>query len=175
MYSQHVEHNWSESPSFLLAAIGAYTQIRFSELVAELGLFSQHVGVLRRLKETEGSSQQEVADALRVRRSVMVGLVDELEAKGLVERRKHPVDRRVNALHLTAAGKRSLAKVEALTAALDRELISAVPAAERESLQEHLRHLSVTLGVADGVFPTFPDGTPVVTTQSREGRTERPA
>jgi DNA-binding MarR family transcriptional regulator len=170
-----VEHNWGESPSFLLAALGAYTQIKFAELIAGIGLLPQHVGVLRRLKAKEGSSQQEVADFLRVRRSVMVGLVDELEAEGLVERRRHPADRRANALHLTAAGKRSLSKIESLTKALDSELLDAVSANERMSLQEHLHRLSVTLGVADGVFPTFSDGSPVVATQSQQGRAEQSA
>jgi hypothetical protein len=77
---------WHGTVEFAVES-GRYAQIRFSELVAELGLFPQQVGILRRLKLREGSSQQEVADTLRVRRSVMVGLVDELEAKGLVERR----------------------------------------------------------------------------------------
>jgi DNA-binding MarR family transcriptional regulator len=161
-------HNWSESPSFLLAALGACAQIKFSDLVAEIGLLPQHVGVLRGVAREEGSSQQEVADALRVRRSVMVRLIDELEAKGLVERRKNLVDRRVNALHLTAAGKRSLVKIEKVTQALDSELMNTVPRDQRAALQEQLRQLSVGLGVADGVFPTFSDGSPVVASQPNE-------
>ncbi|MGH3600448.1 MAG: MarR family winged helix-turn-helix transcriptional regulator [Pseudonocardiaceae bacterium] len=38
-----------------------------------------------------------------IHRNVMVGLVDELEDRGLIERRRHPADRRAHAIHLTAA------------------------------------------------------------------------
>jgi DNA-binding MarR family transcriptional regulator len=151
---------WSERTSYLLAAVGAHTQMRFAELVAPMGLLPHHVGVLRHLADSEGSTQQDIADALRVRRGVMVGLVDELEAKGLVQRRRHPLDRRANALMLTAAGKRTLARVAKASDSLDDELIAAVPAQARADFRACLHRLGVAVGVADGVYPTYSRDSP---------------
>ena len=50
---------------------------------------------------TATSSQRELADRLQVSTPVVVELVDALEARGLVERRRDPADRRLNALHVT--------------------------------------------------------------------------
>lgn len=144
---------WNQRTSYLLAAVGAHVGIRFAELVAPYGLMPHHVGVLRRLSPTEGRTQQEVADEMRVRRSVMVGLIDDLETKGYVERRRHPLDRRANALHLTEDGTRVLAEISEQGCALDEQLLAAIPAAERSVFHEHLWRLAVTTGVADGVFP----------------------
>ena len=62
-----------------------------------------------------GLRQSAVASALGIQRTNFVPLVDELERRGLVERRASPVDRRSHALHLTEAGEKLLA------AALERQ------------------------------------------------------
>ncbi len=48
-----------------------------------------------------GQSQQAIAEAIGAPPSRMVAIVDELEQRGLIERRPHPSDRRVHALYLT--------------------------------------------------------------------------
>jgi DNA-binding MarR family transcriptional regulator len=141
---------------FLLAALGAHAKVRFAELLTPLGLQPAHFGVLRRLHDSEGCSQQTIADAMRLRRSVMVGLIDELEAMGFVERRRHPADRRANALHLTAAGKQVLLRADRLAAQLDVELLAPIPDEERSAFLEQLRRLGDATGVSDGVYPTLP-------------------
>ena len=146
-----------DQTAYLVAALGAHVKIRFTQMLAPIGLEPPHYGVLRRLARHEGCTQQEVADAMRLRRSVMVGLVDELEANGWVERRRHPADRRANALHLTAVGRRTLHRCEREADRIDEELLSALPAGERCAFREHLRQLATATGVADGVYPTFPD------------------
>jgi DNA-binding MarR family transcriptional regulator len=142
-----------ERTSYLLSAIGAHAKIRFTRLLAPLGVQPAHFAVLRRLSTHEGSTQQEVADDMRVRRSVMVGLIDELEGGGWVERRRHPVDRRANALHLTAAGKRLLARCERVADQLDDELLLAIPGAHRQEFLRLLQGLGLSTGVADGIYP----------------------
>ena len=148
--------HWQRA-SYLLSAVGAATSIRFTELLAPIGLQPAHFGVLRRLLDNEGSSQQEIADAARVRRSVMVGLIDELESRGWVERRRHPVDRRANALHLTPEGRHALASADQSAQQLDEELLAAIPAQARAGFLEHLQRLGIATGVADGVYPVPPD------------------
>ena len=142
-----------ERVSYLLSAIGAHAKIRFAELLSPLGVQPGHYGVLRRLSTNEGSTQQDVADDMRVRRNVMVGLIDELEARGWVERRRHPVDRRANALHLTSAGKRLLVRCDRIADHLDDELLLAVPGPQRAELLRVLQDLGVSTGAADGTYP----------------------
>jgi DNA-binding MarR family transcriptional regulator len=137
-----------------MSAVGAHVQIRFAELLEPLGLLPAHFGVLRCISVHEGATQQEIADALRRRRAAMVGLVDELEAKGLVQRRRHPVDRRANALHITAAGQRLVAKVSVNSAVLEDELLAPLPAPAREAFLQGLLLVGAAAGVGDGIFPS---------------------
>lgn len=145
---------WKRRPGYLMSAIGAHVQIRFAELLEPLGLLPAHFGVLRRISVHEGATQQEVADALRQRRAAMVGLVDELETQGLVQRRRHPVDRRANALHITAAGRRLVAKVAAKSAILEDELLAPLTPPAREAFLQALQLVGAAAGVGDGIFPT---------------------
>src|SRR5215470_7792391 len=68
------------------------------------GLEQRQAGMLVRLAENDGKSQQAIAELLGVNATRMVFLTDELEQLGLVERRRNPADRRSHALHLTEAG-----------------------------------------------------------------------
>ena len=53
-------------------------------------------------------TQQQLGRAIGMDPSSMVSTIDELEAKGWVERRRHPTDRRAYALHITDAGRETL-------------------------------------------------------------------
>ncbi len=139
--------------SFLTSALGAHVKNRFTELLAPLGLAPPHYGTLRWLSEAEGSTQQEIADRMQVRRSVMVGLVDDLEVAGLVTRGRHPADRRANALHLTPTGKRTLARADRLADSLDAELLAPLDDSQRAPFRAALRLLSAATGLNAGVFP----------------------
>src|SRR4051794_41856105 len=70
-----------------------------------LGLSIPQFDLLSSLSEREGVSQQELAERLYVTKGNVSGLIDRLEASGLVERRELPADRRSYALHLTAQGR----------------------------------------------------------------------
>lgn len=144
---------WDRRPVYLMSAVGALVKIQFGELLAPYGLLPQHFGVLRRIAVREGSTQQDMADAMRFRRAAMVGLVDDLEAKGLLERRRHPLDRRANALHLTAAGRRLLAEVATASDALEADLLAPLSAEARSAFLDCLLQVAQVAGVTDGIYP----------------------
>ena len=144
---------WEQRPGYLMSAVGAHVTIRFTELLAPHRLQPHHFGLLRRVSTQEGRTQQELADALHMRRAAVVGVVDDLEALGLLERRKHPVDRRANALHLTPAGKRLVLKMSAAITVLENELLDPLAPAARTAFLEGLRQVAAVAGVADGVYP----------------------
>jgi len=69
-----------------------------------IGLTVQMCGVMNLLGEGP-VSQQELGEQLGIDRTTVVELIDDLEKKGVVERRRNPADRRSYALHLTARGR----------------------------------------------------------------------
>jgi DNA-binding MarR family transcriptional regulator len=89
----------------LLAQLGAHTAARFNSRLAVLELAPAHAGILKILAAAPGISQSALAKALGTLPSRMVAYLDELERKGLLERRPHQSDRRNHALHLTKAGR----------------------------------------------------------------------
>src|SRR5215469_9495526 len=76
--------------------------------MAPFGIDGRELAVLTVLAAGVPLSQQEAADQLRVDRTTMVSLVDALEAKGLVERRRSTDDRRKNIVQLTETGRHRL-------------------------------------------------------------------
>jgi len=93
----------------------------FAAAVAEVDLAPAQARALHELDLERPISMRELAERLKSDPSNVTGLIDRLEARGLVERRPDPRDRRIKGLALTAAGAR-------LRARLFARLYSAPPA-----------------------------------------------
>jgi len=105
-------------------------------------LHPYHHAILAVLDEHDRETQGEIADALGYDRGQLVGLLDELEDKGLVERQRDPADRRRQIVRPTAAGRRALAKARTLSERLDDEFLAPLDAGEREQLHGLLLRLA---------------------------------
>ncbi len=143
------------SVAFLLAQVGAHAGARFAERIAPLELRPQHAGALRILGLSAGLSQRALAERLGVLPSRLVLLVDELEARGLVERRDDPSDRRSYAIHLTDRGRTALRALGVAAREHQDDLLAALSAPEREQLGELLRRIADQQGLTPGVHPGF--------------------
>jgi DNA-binding MarR family transcriptional regulator len=139
--------------AFLLTQLGTRMHDRLAERLRPLGLHPRHYGMLGHLAVAEGSSQQALADALGVHRSAMVALVDDLEQRGLAERRRDPADRRAYTLHLTAEGRTRLAELHAIAEDEEEVLLAPLDADERRELVGVLQGLAAAQGLAPGVHP----------------------
>jgi DNA-binding MarR family transcriptional regulator len=141
--------------ALLLAQLGAYAGGQFGERAAKLDFTRPQAGLLRLIGRNPGQSQQAIAGRLGMPPSRLVTLVDGLEERGLVERRRNPADRRNYALHLTGAGEQALAGLSA--AALEHEAAICAPltAAERTQLQQLLSKLAAGHGLTPGVHPGY--------------------
>jgi DNA-binding MarR family transcriptional regulator len=136
------------STSFLLKRLGFAAKDKAMEAYERSGLHPYHHAVLAVLDEGSRETQGAIADALGYDRGQLVGLLDELEDRGLVERRRDPADRRRHIVRLTPAGKRALAKLRALARQLDDEFLASLDENERAQLhalllrlaQQHLPH-----------------------------------
>ncbi|MEU4314336.1 MarR family transcriptional regulator [Nocardia sp. NPDC024068] len=93
----------------------------------------QHL-VLKMLAAVGPRSQQALSEELRIDRSVMVGIADELERSGYIRRERDPADRRAYAVTLTAAGRRALTQAEKYIPEFLDRTFAALTTAERDQL-----------------------------------------
>jgi DNA-binding MarR family transcriptional regulator len=121
-------------PGFLMFWIGQRTASRFAQALAPTGLHPRDFGLLNVLQHETRASQLELGRILGIDPSSMVGLLDDLEARGLVERHRNPVDRRAYQLRLTDDGTAMLERGRRIAGRLQRELLAGLDPAEREEL-----------------------------------------
>jgi DNA-binding MarR family transcriptional regulator len=143
--------------AFLLAQLGAYAAERFGERAAKLDFSRPQAGLLRLIGRNPGQSQQAIAAKLGTPPSRLVTLVDGLQERGLVERRRNPADRRNYALHLTEAGRRALAGLSAAAHEHEDAICAPLSAAESGRLDELLSKLAAGHGLRPGVHPGYRD------------------
>jgi DNA-binding MarR family transcriptional regulator len=136
---------------FLISRIGIVARKRFTQRLESLGLSVRMWGVLNVLDAEGALTQQALGRCVGVDPSSMVSTIDELEAKGLVERRRHPTDRRAHAMHLTEEGLRVLARGRELAAGAQEELLAPLSAQERDAL--HAMLLRIALSADDAAAP----------------------
>jgi DNA-binding MarR family transcriptional regulator len=91
------------------------------------------------LRDRGGASQADLAGVLQIDRTNLVGLLNELEQAGWVERRRSPEDRRRHVVELTPAGRELLSKVEFALVAVEDHVLAALSPEQREQLYELLR------------------------------------
>ena len=141
------------SVAFLLSQVGIHASQRFARRIAEIDLQPPQFRVMNMVDAVEGRSQQAIAEAIGAPPSRMVAIVDELEARGLIERRPHPSDRRVHALYLTAAGRRLLARGRRIALEHEEELMKGLSVADRRRLVALLQKVVDEQGIGTGVHP----------------------
>ena len=142
-------------PSFLVSQVGAHAALEFGARLESLGLGPRHAGVLRIVGRNAGLSQQALSEMLGLFASRLVRLVDELEARALLERRADPVDRRRYGLHLTKKGARTLEAIGALTGELEDDLFAALSRAERRQLAALLERVVAEQDLTPGVHSAY--------------------
>ena len=125
-------------PGYLLTFIAEHATERFERAVAAHGIRSRHASVLVVIDAEGPMSQRALGRRLRIDKSPMVGVLDDLERLRLAERRRSDSDRRIQAVHLTAKGRRVLADVTAIADAENARTFAVLDDAEREQHQELL-------------------------------------
>jgi DNA-binding MarR family transcriptional regulator len=132
---------------FLISRMGMVAQKRFAERLDSLGLTTRMWGALNVLEAEGEITQHALGKCVGIDPSSMVSTIDELEAKGLVERRRHPNDRRAHALHVTAEGRQTLTRGRELARRAQDDLLAPLDPEERKQL--HALLLRLALASAD--------------------------
>jgi MarR family transcriptional regulator, lower aerobic nicotinate degradation pathway regulator len=130
------------STTFLLKRLGFALKARSVEAFESAGESPYRYAVLAVLEEGARETQATVADALGYDRSWLVGLLDELEADGYIERRRDPADRRRHLVSLKPAGKKKLAELRAISREVEDEFLAPLGPKEREQLHRLLLGLA---------------------------------
>ena len=120
----------------LLSRLSRVVYRRTSEEL--LGLRLKDYVALAHLGERSGISQQEMGSMLCVDANNLVILLNELEAAGLVLRRRDPSDRRRHLVDITPKGRRALERAEQNIANIEDEVLGALSPKERTSLRRML-------------------------------------
>jgi DNA-binding MarR family transcriptional regulator len=126
------------STLFLLARLGWAVKSRALEEFERIGFSMYQYSVLALLSEKPQTSQATIADVLQVDRSQLVGVLDGLEERGLVERRRDPADRRRHTVSLTPEGKRQLGRLRTLVNRLEETVLGPLGESERTELHDLL-------------------------------------
>ena len=111
----------------------------FGSAVAEIS--PGRAGMLLLIDANPGVTQGRLARAVGLDRSTMVGVIDALESRRLLERRRGD-DRRTNCLWLTSIGRAFVARLKKRIEAHERRLAGHLTAAERNQLLALLEKLS---------------------------------
>jgi DNA-binding MarR family transcriptional regulator len=130
------------SSTFLLKRLGFAAKDRAMRAYEQTGLHPYHHAVLLVLGEESRETQGSIADALGYDRGQLVGLLDELEERELVERRRDPNDRRRHLVQLTPEGKRTLRRLRALARQVDDDFLAPLGEDDRATLHALLLRLA---------------------------------
>ncbi len=130
-----------QSIGFLLAKAYQRGCAIFKEEFGEYDLTPQQFALLAFLWQEDGLSQAELSGKSQIDRTTMGGLIDRLEAEGLVTRLPHPDDRRAYRICLTSAGKRLETELDAIAEKAQNRFIAKLSDEEHETLKMLLEKL----------------------------------
>ena len=134
-------------PGYLLAFIAEHTTERFERALARQKIRTKHASVLFLIDAEGPMSQRALCRRLRIDKSPMVGLVDDLERLGLAERRRSDADRRVQDIHLTERGRAAVVRIIELAEEENERTFGVLDDDQREHLHGLL--LQVAEATAD--------------------------
>jgi len=134
---------------FLLYRASQISQSLANEMLAEMELSARQVGILTMVTELEPMTQKSLADALRIDRTTMVTLLDDLEDKGYVARQRHPRDRRAFLVQPTDSGRAAKVAAVGILDEQQRRFLAPLTPAERAQLSALLTRLNRSPALAE--------------------------
>jgi DNA-binding MarR family transcriptional regulator len=125
-------------PSLLLAVLGQRAIERIRETLSALGLKPRQLQVLEFLATHADVGQRELGERLMIDHSILVTLLNPLEAEGLIERKRSCSDRRRHNVSITQSGRARQLEASARVERLEEQILEALPPEGREQLGELL-------------------------------------
>jgi DNA-binding MarR family transcriptional regulator len=126
------------SPIIVMGRLGFEIKRHAIEQLEAAGSSLYDYSVLALLAEGASATQASIADTLKLDRSQLVGLLDSLEQRGLIERRRDPNDRRRHTVSLTDDGKQQLGRLREVVKEVEDHFLAPLDAESRQQLYELL-------------------------------------
>ena len=127
---------------FLLGYLGEKSRRSFIALLEPHGFHPREFGLMTVMAKRPGLTQQELALLARVDPSSMVALLDDLERRGIAERRVDPQDRRRRAVYLTDKGQEQMRVLQREARKAAKTFLGPLSEDERDQLNTLLRKLA---------------------------------
>ncbi len=141
-----VAADWTEdSASWLLNYAGRLAVRQFAARLQPYGITPPQWGALLRLIQKDGQSLSEIGGQALFDGPTMTGIVDRLEANGLVERRRDSSDRRVINLYLTEQGRLLMQSLPSIGPQTDAALLSGLSEQDLACFRHALQHVIANL------------------------------
>lgn len=109
--------------------------------------------VLLNIKTRQLANQRELAEAVGIREATLTHHLNAMEADGLITRERHPQNRRIHVVRLTAGGDAVFLRLRDAAVAFDRQLRSGFTDADLAGLGAALDRLSGNAGGSEGGLP----------------------
>jgi DNA-binding MarR family transcriptional regulator len=126
---------------YLLNRAGTRIAASFSEEVRPLGATLQMWRVLAALREHDGRRMGDLSTTTSIEVSTLTRLIDNMEKRGLVARRRDCQDARAIALHVTPAGRRLTQRIVPIAERYETVALAGFNSAETRTLKAALRRL----------------------------------
>jgi DNA-binding MarR family transcriptional regulator len=138
----------SSRTGVLLALLGEDFQRTIRDVLAQHDLKPRQLRILDLLADHGPVGQRELAELMDVDHSVLVNLLNPLEAARLVKRERHTIDRRRHVVTIAAAGQRRLAEADRAFRDAEDTFLAPLSADERQHLHSMLSRLRDAAGPA---------------------------
>ena len=142
LHSDRPPEELSGYTGFLLGYLGEKSRRRFIAQLEPHGFHPREFGLMTVIAKRPGITQQDLASLGRVDPSTMVAILDDLEKRGMAERRVDAEDRRRKALFLTEEGERMVRLLQGEARKVAKEFLAPLEPAERAQLNALLRKLA---------------------------------
>jgi DNA-binding MarR family transcriptional regulator len=151
MASTDVKHvpQWAPTAGMLLLKIGKAAERRFADALKPSDLTPRHLSVLFEV-QARPTSQQELVETIGVDASKLVGLLNDLEADGLIVRKRDQEDRRRHIVEVSAKGSARLEEAKQTAAAVEAELLVGLDEDQVEQLLVLLAQVADSSGIFEG-------------------------
>jgi DNA-binding MarR family transcriptional regulator len=141
----------SQWTGFMLFHVTELAGKMYAQALASIHLAPPQVGILQ-LLESEGSMvQARLSDYLSIDKATMVGLLNDLESQGLVERKPNPNDKRSYLIHLHEAGHLRLKEAVKINDFVNEQFFADLTATEQKTLHKLLERLATSQRFQQGL------------------------
>jgi MarR family transcriptional regulator for hemolysin len=137
--------NWDQRLGFLMHDVSRLRRTVFDDFMRPLGVTRSQWWVLAHLSRHDGMIQSDLANVLELGKAALGGLIDRLEASGVVERRSDEIDRRAKRVYLSAKGVQLISEMRGQSHQMSERMLQGLNLQARKALADLLMQVKHNL------------------------------